>query len=68
MRHYIINDRVHGDGKQNRIFTEQLGISEMFLHATKISFRHPITFEEVQIEAPFPNHWEQLNEIKVRIG
>lgn len=62
MRHYIINDRVHGDGKQNRIFTEQLGISEMFLHATKITFRHPVTLEKMQITAPFPLHWERLRE------
>jgi tRNA pseudouridine65 synthase len=62
MRHYIINDRVHGDGKQNRIFTKQLGINEMFLHATKITFRNPVTLEEMQITAPFPLHWEQLGE------
>ncbi len=62
MRHYIINDRVHGDGKQNRIFTEQLGINEMFLHAAKIIFRHPVTFEEIQINAAFPLHWKRLRE------
>jgi tRNA pseudouridine65 synthase len=63
MRHYIINDRVHGDGKQNKIFTEQLHISEMFLHARKISFVHPVTGEILEVEAPFPEHWKKLKEL-----
>jgi tRNA pseudouridine65 synthase len=63
LRHYIINDRVHGDGKQNRIFTEQLGIRKMFLHATKISFLHPMKNTFIDISAPFPEHWEKFYEI-----
>lgn len=57
MRNYIINDRVHGDGKQNRLIKEQLQIHEMFLHATKLEFTHPITEEKMIFEASFPNHW-----------
>ncbi|MDD2799247.1 MAG: pseudouridine synthase [Bacteroidales bacterium] len=60
MRHYIINDRVHGDGKQNRIFTEQIGIEEMFLHATSIQINHPITDQSTAIKAPFPSHWNKF--------
>jgi Pseudouridylate synthases, 23S RNA-specific len=57
LRHYIINDRVHGDGKQNRIFTEKLEIREMFLHARSLRIQHPITQTDLHIEAPFPPHW-----------
>ncbi len=60
MRHYIINDRVHGDGKQNRIFTSQFAISEMFLHAETIEFDHPATNERISICAPFPEHWQKF--------
>lgn len=60
MRHYIINDRVHGDGKQNKIFTQQLHINEMFLHARKLSFVHPVTQELMVVEAEFPEHWERV--------
>lgn len=64
MRHYIINDRVHGDGKQNRIFGEQLLIREMFLHASSFTFPHPVTGNSITINAPFPEHWEKLKEWK----
>lgn len=57
LRHYIINDRVHGDGKQNRLFTEQLTIREMFLHARSLRIQHPVTMQDLFIEAPFPAHW-----------
>lgn len=60
LRHYIINDRVHGDGKQNRLFAQQLGINHMFLHATRLSFTHPYTRQSLRIEAPFPEHWESF--------
>jgi tRNA pseudouridine65 synthase len=60
LRHYIINDRVHGDGKQNKIFTEKVGIREMFLHATSIEITHPVTNEKLNIEAPFPDHWTKF--------
>ena len=63
MRHYIINDRVHGDGKQNRIFTSQFGITEMFLHAESIEFDHPATHERISICAPFPEHWQRFKQL-----
>ncbi len=59
LRHYIINDRVHGDGKQNRIFTEQLEIREMFLHAHSLRIQHPVSQQELFIEASFPEHWDK---------
>jgi tRNA pseudouridine65 synthase len=60
LRHYIVNDRVHGDGKQNRIFTGQLGVREMFLHACLLRLQHPVSQTELTIEAPFPAHWDVL--------
>ncbi len=60
LRHYIINDRVHGDGKQNRIFTEQLDIREMFLHARSLRLQHPVLQTELTIEAPFSAHWNKF--------
>jgi tRNA pseudouridine65 synthase len=60
LRHYIINDRVHGDGKQNKLFTQQLGINELFLHARNIRVTHPVTGEVLEVEAPFPEHWDRI--------
>ena len=60
MRHYIVNDRVHGDGKQNHIFTEHFQIREMFLHACKFTFTHPVSRQSIEINAPFPEHWKKM--------
>ncbi len=60
LRNYIVNDRTHGDGHHNRLFTETLNIPSLFLHAKEVSFIHPITKKELHIEAPFPAHWEQF--------
>jgi tRNA pseudouridine65 synthase len=63
LRHYIVNDRVHGTGAHNKMFTEQLEISNLFLHAEKLSFNHPITEEKITIEAEFPEHWSTFRSI-----
>ncbi|MGL4779308.1 MAG: pseudouridine synthase [Bacteroidales bacterium] len=63
LRHYIINDRVHGDGKCNKIFTEKVGIREMFLHARLLAFVHPDTNQSLEILAEIPSHWNFLNEL-----
>lgn len=67
LRHYIINDRVHGTGHYNKMFTEQLGISGLFLHAKSVKFYHPVTHEKVFIEAPFPEYWEILEMKKTEL-
>ncbi|MGL6266531.1 MAG: pseudouridine synthase, partial [Chitinophagaceae bacterium] len=61
LRHYIINDRVHGDGKCNRFYTDYFQSRDMFLHASRISFIHPYSKDKVTIEAVFPVHWEVVN-------
>jgi len=63
LRHYIINDRVHGTSACNNMFTEQLGISDLFLHARKLSFTHPVTQEEITIQAEFPQHWNDFEDV-----
>ncbi len=58
LRHYIINDRVHGDGKHNNIFKHQLNIEPLFLHALKMEFKHPYTNETLIFKADLPPHWQ----------
>ena len=60
LRHYIINDRVHGDGKQNRLFDRHLGLRDMFLHAHRLTFDHPVTSARIVLVAPLPDHWHHL--------
>lgn len=50
--HPIIGDRTHGCNKQNKLFKEQWEMTTMLLHASRLSFTHPVTLEPAVIEAP----------------
>ncbi|RYY06641.1 MAG: pseudouridylate synthase [Sphingobacteriaceae bacterium] len=49
--HPIIGDRTHGCNKQNRMFKQTWEMDTMLLHASEVSFLHPITNVQVQIRA-----------------
>lgn len=68
--HPIIGDRTHGCNKQNRMFKQTWEIDTMLLHASEISFLHPITNIQVTIKAPLQQEflrvmqlmgWQNLN-------
>ena len=50
--HPIIGDRTHGCNKQNKLFKEKWQLDTMLLHASQLSFQHPVTKTQVHIEAP----------------
>lgn len=50
--HPIIGDRPHGCNKQNKLWKETFAMDTMMLHATTLSFTHPIRHTEVTIKAP----------------
>lgn len=54
LNHPIIGDVNHGNGKYNKFFSEQLGVSGLLLCCSQISFRHPFTSEDVTISADLP--------------
>ncbi|MFD0764679.1 pseudouridine synthase [Mucilaginibacter lutimaris] len=49
--HPIIGDRTHGCNKQNKLFKEKWDMETMLLHASQLLFMHPVTREEVTINA-----------------
>ncbi|WP_299287896.1 pseudouridine synthase [uncultured Mucilaginibacter sp.] len=49
--HPIIGDRTHGCNKQNRLFKAEFEMDTMLLHASQLSFQHPVTGMQVQIKA-----------------
>lgn len=51
IRHPIIGDRPHGCNKQNRLWKEKWNMTRMLLHASFLSFEHPVKKEEIKIEA-----------------
>jgi tRNA pseudouridine65 synthase len=55
--HPIIGDRTHGCNKQNKLFKERWGMETMLLHASQLSFTHPVTNMPVHIEAPLQDEF-----------
>lgn len=53
IQHPIIGDRPHGCNKQNKLWKERFENDAMMLHGRSIQFSHPITSEEIYIEAPY---------------
>ncbi|MFD0794243.1 pseudouridine synthase [Mucilaginibacter litoreus] len=49
--HPIIGDRTHGCNKQNKLFKERWEMETMLLHASQLSFRHPVTGGAITISA-----------------
>ncbi|WP_240464836.1 tRNA pseudouridine(65) synthase TruC [Paraferrimonas sp. SM1919] len=60
LRHPIIGDTTHGDGKQNQLFRRDLGSQQLLLHAKSLSFKHPYTGEQLKLEAPIDAEFTRL--------
>ena len=58
----IIGDDVYSNGKNPFNVTGQM------LHAAKLKFKHPSTEEEINVEAPLPEYFEQVLEKLRSIG
>ena len=50
--HPIIGDRKHGCNKQNKLFKETWNMTTMLLHASSVSFKHPVTDKYIDVKAP----------------
>jgi tRNA pseudouridine65 synthase len=60
IRHPIVGDVTHGDGRHNRFFREHFGVRRLLLHARTLAFVHPRTGLRVQVVAPLPDELERL--------
>src|SRR5690554_1074503 len=66
--HPIIGDRPHGCNKQNKFWLENFQMNTMLLHASKLSFSHPYTKEEITIKAGVSDEFQRvLNILKSQI-
>ena len=64
LRHYLIGDKTYGECKHNKMFEQKFGLNTMLLHASELSFIHPITGEGIYIKAPMNEEFIRiLNEI-----
>ena len=49
--HPIVGDTKHGRGEHNKLFREKFDCHRLLLHSNKVSFLHPVSKEEIVIEA-----------------
>jgi len=61
--HPIIGDRTHGCNKQNKLFKEKWEMETMLLHASSLSFSHPVNGENTVIEAPLQPEFTRVMEL-----
>ena len=52
--HPVVGDSVYSNGKN------EFGVEGQMLHARYLEFKHPITGEELKLEAPIPNYFEDV--------
>lgn len=55
LRHPIVGDTTHGDGRHNRFFRERFGCGRLLLHALGLELRHPVTAAPLRLSAA-PDH------------
>jgi tRNA pseudouridine65 synthase len=60
LRHPIIGDINYGDNKQNPFFGEHFGFKRLMLMAKQVEFIHPVTGQDMLIEAEFDEQWQQI--------
>ena len=52
----VIGDSVYSNGKN------EFNVEGQMLHAQKLEFKHPITQEQINLEAPLPEYFKQILE------
>jgi len=62
--HPIIGDRPHGCKKQNKLFLERLNMNTMLLHASELSFTHPITKDKIELKAPIHSEFQRVLDLE----
>lgn len=58
--HPIIGDTNYGDLHQNRAFATYTGSERLLLHANHLQFQHPLSAQQINIDAPLNTEWQQL--------
>lgn len=55
IRHPIVGDTNHGDGRHNAFFRSHFDCHRLLLAATGLGFQHPISGQSVQLDIPVPD-------------
>lgn len=60
IRHPIIGDTSHGDLRQNQDVSYHFATNRLMLHASYLSFKHPMTGDKLQLIAKWDYAWMHL--------
>ena len=55
--HPIIGDATHGKGPLNRAVAGHLGAGRLWLHALRLQLMHPVTGQQMALQAPLGAEW-----------
>ena len=58
--HPIVGDTKHGRGEHNKLFREKFTSHRLLLHSNRLKFNHPISQEEIVIEAALDEVFQEL--------
>ncbi len=58
--HPIVGDTRYGRGEINRYFREQYDIHQLLLHCRSLNFLHPISKQNIFIEAAVDSSWQKI--------
>jgi tRNA pseudouridine65 synthase len=58
--HPLIGDAKYGDKNHDLMFETNFGWNNLFLHAGRLSFKHPFTGKELNLKCEFPDNWNSL--------
>lgn len=59
----IIGDRPHGCNKQNKLWLENFQMNTMLLHGASLKLMHPVTNEELLIEAKIHSEFKRVMDL-----
>ncbi|HKK32575.1 MAG TPA: pseudouridine synthase [Desulfomicrobiaceae bacterium] len=52
LRHPLVGDVLHGDGRHNRLYRDRFNLYRLLLMAVGLGFTHPFTDKQVHVAAP----------------
>ncbi len=60
IRHPLIGDTMHGDGRHNRFFREHFKCHRLLLMANELSFTHPVNNNKIELTLPLDDDFQQV--------
>lgn len=56
----VVGDTKYGKGEVNRLFRQDYALNRLFLHAYRLTFKHPVSGEVLFVRAPLDKNLERV--------